>query len=119
MNLSNSYVIGGEGGIRTHGTLQTHANFQDWCHKPTRPPLHVSKTFFILTYFQGFCQYLFEFIINYFFIIIHIFQILLFLQHIFLYFLYILLQVQFLDKYLHFLLYKSKTVYFPSLLLFL
>ena len=36
--------IGAEGGIRTHGTLQTHANFQDWCHKPTRPPLHFFAT---------------------------------------------------------------------------
>ena len=33
--------FGGEGGIRTHGRLQTYANFQDWCHKPTRPPLHI------------------------------------------------------------------------------
>ena len=39
-----SYIlinIGGEGGIRTHGRLLTYANFQDWCHKPTRPPLHI------------------------------------------------------------------------------
>ena len=38
-----TFSFGGEGGIRTHGTLQTHANFQDWCHKPTRPPLRVSR----------------------------------------------------------------------------
>ena len=35
-------MFGGEGGIRTHGRLQTYANFQDWCHKPTRPPLRVA-----------------------------------------------------------------------------
>ena len=48
--------FGGEGGIRTHGTLQTHANFQDWCHKPTRPPLRVALTIFILPHSIIFCQ---------------------------------------------------------------
>ena len=38
--ITNFQYFGGEGGIRTHGRLQTYANFQDWCHKPTRPPLH-------------------------------------------------------------------------------
>ena len=38
------YKNGGEGGIRTHGRLQTYANFQDWCHKPTRPPLRIAVT---------------------------------------------------------------------------
>ena len=42
ISISNFY-FGGEGGIRTHGRLQTYANFQDWCHKPTRPPLRLNK----------------------------------------------------------------------------
>ena len=42
--FSNTYKNGGEGGIRTHGRLQTYANFQDWCHKPTRPPLRITAT---------------------------------------------------------------------------
>ena len=37
--------FGGEGGIRTHDGLQTHANFQDWCLKPTRPPLHINNKY--------------------------------------------------------------------------
>lgn len=43
--LTSYYSIGAEGGIRTHGRLLTYANFQDWCHKPTRPPLHMLLTF--------------------------------------------------------------------------
>ena len=39
--LTSYYSIGAEGGIRTHGRLLTYANFQDWCHKPTRPPLRI------------------------------------------------------------------------------
>ena len=38
----HSFYFGGEGGIRTHGRLQTYGNFQDCCHKPTRPPLRVA-----------------------------------------------------------------------------
>ena len=34
-------VIGGEGGIRTHDGLQTHAGFQDRCIQPL---CHLSKT---------------------------------------------------------------------------
>ena len=41
----STFFFGGEGGIRTHGRLQTYANFQDWCHKPTRPPLQLFLTF--------------------------------------------------------------------------
>ena len=57
--------VGGEGGIRTHGTLQTHANFQDWCHKPTRPPLRVALTIFILPHKTSICQYLFYIFFNF------------------------------------------------------
>ena len=54
------FCFGGEGGIRTHGKLFTYANFQDWCLKPTRPPLHIISitpfTVFILTYLWSACQ---------------------------------------------------------------
>ena len=59
-------LFGGEGGIRTHGTLLTHANFQDWCHKPTRPPLHIEDkcpaTVFILAFLKTFVNSNFPFI---------------------------------------------------------
>ena len=109
VKISNFYVVGGEGGIRTHGTLQTHANFQDWCHKPTRPPLHIEDkcpaTVFILAFLSAFVNsnfriFLFyNFIIFIFFLITHKFQILQYLLHIFLSVLHILLFLVSLDKY--------------------
>ena len=55
------FCFGGEGGIRTHGKLFTYANFQDWCLKPTRPPLQilVPSTVLILPYLYLACQVLF------------------------------------------------------------
>ena len=62
--LFTSYITGGEGGIRTHGRLQTYANFQDWCHKPTRPPLHISDNIYNTTVLHTLSIEFFGFFIN-------------------------------------------------------
>ena len=80
--LTSYYSIGAEGGIRTHGRLQTYANFQDWCHKPTRPPLHwvaVFNNIYILAHFFILCQQILNILILfYYFFIIFFFLLIIF-----------------------------------------
>ena len=58
--LNAVFHFGAEGGIRTHGRLLTYGNFQDCCHKPTRPPLHITVTFscnsIYINIFKVYCQ---------------------------------------------------------------